>query len=312
MIKKSPSSLNLFKVLFIILLSLSLSSQEKLSLKDSLGESFEFKTPPKKIVSLSPAMTEILYFIGAGDKIVGVTRYCNYPKEAEKKDKIGGIIDVDIEKILRIKPDIVFATRGNPLEVIEKLKSLGIRVFAVDTGDKLEDILNAMKKISVVIGNFDTAKGKILELEKRVEKIKMKTYRIKIKRKIFLKLGSNGLWTCGKKTYINDLILKAGGENIADFREGWFEINIETLISKNPDIIIVLSRNEKDFLEIKNFLCSLPGITVVQAVKNNLIFSLNLDIVERPGPRIVDALEEMFMLINAKGDSIPNMSYTIK
>ncbi len=312
MIRKSLSSLNFLKVLFIALLNLVLLSQEKILVKDSLGEPFEFRIPPKKIVSLSPAITEILFFVSAGDRVIGVTRYCNYPEEAKNKERIGGIIDIDIEKIIRIKPDIVIATRGNPLHVIEKLKTLGIRVFAIDTGDKLEDIFYVMEKISIVTGNFNTAREKIFELEKKVGEIEKKAKRGKIKKKIFLKLGGDGLWTCGGKTYINDLILKAGGENIADFKEGWFEINIETLISKNPDLIIVLSRNVKDFLATKNFLLSLPGITVVNAVKNNTIFSLNVDIVERHGPRIVEALEEIYKLVHTRSASMQHMTYNNK
>lgn len=294
--RKSPSSLLLYKILFLWILNLTIFAQEKIVIKDSLGNSFEFKSPPQKIISLSPAITEILFYIGEGDRIVGVTRYCDFPEEAKKKEKIGGIIDVNIENILRMKPDIVFATRGNPLEVIEKMKVMGIKVFAVDIGEKIEDIFDAMRKISIIIGNFQRSREKILQLEKKVKEVEKKAEGIKVKKRIFLKLGSEGLWTCGKRTYINDLILKGGCKNIADFKEGWFEINIETLISKNPDIIIILSKNEKDFLSTKKYLLSLPGISTVNAVKNESIFRLNVDIVERPGPRIVEALEEIFKI----------------
>ncbi len=291
---RSPSSLHLLKILFIFL-NLSLFAQEKV-IKDSLGESFYLKNPPEKIVSLSPAITEILYFIGAGERIVGVTRYCDFPEEAKKKEKIGGIIDVDIEKILKIKPDIVFATRGNPLEVIERIKTLGVKVFAIDTGEKIEEIFVAMRKIAFVTGNLDSSMKKINELEEKVKEIEKRARAKSVKQRIFLKLGSKGLWTCGRRTFINDLILKAGFENIADFKDGWFEINIETLINKNPDIIIILTKNKNDFFSTKEFILSIPGISFINAVKNKRIYPLNVDLIERPGPRIVEGLDEIYRI----------------
>jgi iron complex transport system substrate-binding protein len=293
---RRPSSLLLFQTLFFTLIFLTYP-QERV-IKDSLGETFEISSPPRKIVSLSPAITEILYFIGAGEKVIAVTRYCDFPEEAKKKEKIGGIIDIDLEKILKIKPDIVFATRGNPLEVIERMKSFGLKVFAIEMERSVEDIFEGMKKIAMVTGNWEKSKGKILELERRVKEIEKKVERRKNKPKTFLKLGSEGLWTCGKKTFINDIILKAGCKNISDFKEGWFEINIEALISNNPDMIIVLSKNEKDFYSKRKFLLSIPCISTINAVKENNIFYLNSDIVERPGPRIVEAIEKIYKISN--------------
>lgn len=298
----SPSSFHLLKVLFFVL-NLTAIAQEKF-IKDSLGTPFELKNPPQKIVSLSPAITEILYFIGAGSRVVGVTRYCDFPEEAKKKERIGGIIDIDLEKILGIQPDIVFATRGNPLETIKRLETLGIKVFAIDTGERIEDIFEAMRKISSVTGDFQKCAGKISEFENRVKRIQKKTEGVKLKPKVFLKLGSKGLWTAGRRTFVNDLILKSGCKNIADFKDGWFEINSETLIMKNPDIIIILSKNTKDFVSAKKFLLSLAGFSTVTSGKNKSIFSLNVDLVERPGPRIVDAMEEIYRICH-KRDGLP-------
>lgn len=299
---RGPSSLSLFKALFFIL-NLVAITQEKFT-KDSLGTTFELKNPPQKIVSLSPATTEMLYFIGAGSRVVGVTRYCNFPEDAKKKEKIGGIIDVDIEKILRIQPDIVFATRGNPLEIVRRMKTLGIKVFAIDTGERMEDIFEAIRKISLVTGDFQKCAGRISELENRVKRIQKKTEEAKLKPKVFLKLGSKGLWTGGRRTFVNDLILKSGCKNVADFKDGWFEINIETIISKNPDIIIILSKNKEDFVSTKKFLLSLAGVSTLNSVRNERIFPLNVDLVERPGPRIVDALEEIYRICH-KRDGLP-------
>ncbi len=291
---RSPSSLHLFKLLFFVL-NLTVIAQERF-IKDSLGTTFELKNPPQKIVSLSPAITEILYFIGAGGRVVGVTRYCDFPEDAKKKERVGGIIDIDMEKILRIQPDIVFATRGNPIEMIKRMKTLGIKVFAIDTGEKIEDIFEAMRKISLLTGDFQKCVGRISELENRVKRIQKKVEGVKVKPKVFLKLGSEGLWTAGRKTFINDLILKSGCKNIGDFKEGWFEIGIETLISKNPDIIIILSRDKEDFISTKEFLLSLPGFSTLNAARNKRIFPLNVNLVERPGPRIIDALEEIYRI----------------
>jgi iron complex transport system substrate-binding protein len=295
---RSPSSLHLF-IILIFFFNITVIAQDKF-IKDSLGTKFELRNPPQRIVSLSPAITEILYFIGAGDRVVGVTRYCDFPDDARKKEKIGGIIDIDMEKILRIQPDIVFATRGNPIEIIKRMKSFGIKVFAIDTGERIEEIFEAMRKISLVTGDFQKCERRISGLESRVRRVQKKAEGAKVKPRVFLKLGSEGLWTAGRKTFINDLILKSGCKNVADFKEGWFEMNIETLISKNPDIIIILSSNIEDFESTKKFLLSLPGFSALNSVRNKMIFPLNVDFVERPGPRIVDALEEIYKICHGR------------
>ncbi|MGQ9618632.1 MAG: ABC transporter substrate-binding protein [Candidatus Aminicenantia bacterium] len=293
--KRSPSSLSFFIKIFILILSVPLFSSERILLKDAFGTPFIFESPPTRIVSLSPAITEILYFIGAGNKVVGVTRYCDFPEEARKKEKVGGLIDVDIEKILRIDPDIVFVMKGNPLEIIDKIKGLGTKVFALKS-DSLNDIFDSMEKISLITGNLKKSKKKIGELKKRVKEIELKAKGENRKPKLFMSLDGRELWTCGKGTFINDLILRAGCKNIADFREGWFQISMEALIKQNPDIIILPSKDNADFSSNKDSLLSIPGLQEVNAMIKNKIFPINIDIIERPGPRIIDALEELYKI----------------
>ncbi len=294
--KKSPSSLLHLKVIFLTLLFIFsyAFSQEKISIRDSLGTLFEFKSPPSKIVSLSPAITEILFFIGAGEKVAGVTRFCNFPSEAQKKEIVGGLLDIDIEKILKINPDIVVATRGNPINLIIRMKSLGINVFAIDIKDSIEDIFSAMEKISILTGNHKVAMVEIHKLRKRAKLIERKAKKAKSRPKVFIQLGHEQLWTCGKRTYLNDLISKAGCKNIGDFREGWFIISIEKLINQNPDLIIMLSKDKEEFYSSKKKLLSIPGVSNLNAVKYDSIYQIENDIMERPGPRIVDALEEIY------------------
>jgi iron complex transport system substrate-binding protein len=266
---------------------------------DDLGESIELSSAPQRIISLAPNITEILFALGLDKQIVGVTRYCNYPPEAQSKERIGGIIDINFEKIKFLKPDLVLAFRGNRLDSVKRLKELNIRVFVINSVTKIEDIFLIIEKIGKV-----TFKGR--EAKNLNKKLKEK-YNFTIRRlhhaekypRVFISLHGGEFWTCGKKSFLNDLIVKAKAKNIAgNVHQAWIKYNPEELIFRNPDIIIILAKNEKDFNISKSILKKNNVFNRIKAVKNNKIFYINEDMLSRQGPRLIDGFIKLARIVH--------------
>ena len=134
----------------LCILHLSPLGNQTRTIKDDLGTSHVIENPPQRIISLAPNVTEILFALGLENEIIGVTRYCNYPKQAQTKNRIGGMVDPDLEKIIDLRPDLIIAFRGNPLKMVQRLKSLKLPVFVLEAGTNLESILVLIQRIGHV------------------------------------------------------------------------------------------------------------------------------------------------------------------
>ena len=239
---------------------------------------------PKRIVSLAPAITEILYAIGAGDRVVGVTNYCNYPEEAAKRDKIGDFAIVDFEKIVALEPDLVIATRdGNPRETVEKIQSLGIATLVIDSGS-FDQTLEAIKAVGKAVGKHEKANSLSDSLKKQWDETGKK-HAEGPRPKVLLLVGVNPLVASGRGSLGDDLVGQAGGKNIfADSGKAYVQTDYETIISLAPDVILQCAMGSETSQQVRdrwNRWSSIP------AVKNGRIHVLNPDLVNRPGPRSV-------------------------
>lgn len=262
--------------------------------RDQLDREVKVKFPPHRIISMAPSVTEMLFAIGLGDEIVGVTDYCDYPPAALKKPKIGGYYNPNIEAILSLNPDLVVATAdGYNRGIVDKLSSLGIPCYVVNP-QTVERILDTMIELGRVTGRMKKARETVERLRRRVEAIRSKVMGIPPDRrvKVFYSVGPMELWTAGSGTYIDDLIREAGGINIAGkSKQRWFQFSGEELIRKNPDVIIVAGMISNDKA------ADLPlwsKYRSVKAVKKGRIYPFDPDMLNRPGPRSVDVLEMMF------------------
>jgi iron complex transport system substrate-binding protein len=272
---------------------------QKLTIEDDLGDTHILSTPPQRIVSLAPNVTEILFALGLEDKIVGVTRFCNYPNEARTKYRIGGMVDPDLEKIIALHPDLVIAFRGNPLRVVQRLKSLDLPIFVLESGTTLKSVLALIQRIGLATGRKQDATNLVNHLNQGFEKTKERLRTARTRPKVFINLHGKGLWTCGKNSFMNDLVQEAGGENIAgEVPRAWFSHNREELIHKNPDHIIVLAKEEEDFQDVKTWLAEEAHLGSIQAVQQGNITFLDEDFVTRPGPRIFDAFHQLARILH--------------
>lgn len=261
-------------------------------IKDDMGFNFILSSPPQRIISLAPNITEILFALDLDERVVGVTRYCDFPEEAINKEKIGGMIDPNIEKIKSLNPDLVVAFRGNSLRILKRLREINVPVFVLEMGTNIESVFQIIEKIGAVTSKKDTSERLIKSLKERYVNITTVLQDVHYKPKVFISLHGKGLWTCGKESFLNDLISKAKGINIAgEIKRRWILYNREELIHANPEIIIILSKSQKEYNQTRRWIKKESYLESTRSVANDKIYFLDQNITTRPGPRIIDALE---------------------
>jgi iron complex transport system substrate-binding protein len=286
---------------FFLLLSLNafLFGNQKKTIKDALDFPFVMTSPPQRIISLAPNITEILFDLDLGEKVVGVTRYCDFPEQALKKEKIGGMIDPNLEKIIALNPDLIIGFRGNPLRIIERLRSLNLPLFVLEMGTNLETVFIIIEKIGAVTQKEKEAEIIVESLKKRYNKVQTKLHNVQHEPRVFLSIHGTGLWTCGKGSFLNDLVGKARGVNIAgNIPRKWLHYNREQLIHDNPEVIIALSKSQGEFSKVKDWIKNEANLKRIKAVETDRIYFLDENLATRPGPRLIDALEELARILH--------------
>lgn len=253
---------------------------------DDLGRKIFIPQKIERAVSLAPNLTETVFAVGAGDRLVGVTTFCNYPAEAQKIQKVGDTINPNIESIIALKPQIVFVSTASQIEAFMKtLESQNIAVF-VTSPNNLDGIYKTIYQFGDIFSANEKAYQLVDELKKRVADVEAQTSGKAKPVKTFLQISREPLFTIGKDSFLNDLIARAGGDSATkDVPTAYPKLSKETASAMNPEAII-LSDSEDNREPNAAFKNS-------DAVKNGRVYRIDADIISRPGPRIVDALEEM-------------------
>lgn len=277
----------LFSIFFISILACSPIINSPKVITDDLGRSITIEKIPKKIVSLSPSSTEILFALGVGEKIVGVTEICDYPPEAREKEKIGGIVEPDIKKIISLSPDLILVTTNHhQRRTIPKLEEKGLKVSAL-APKTLDEILKDIMLVGKITEKEKEAAEIVSQMKRKIKAIAEKTKHIPESQKprVFWIAWPEPLWTVGEGTFTHDLILKAGGKNITWDTKGCKPVSLDVVTKRNPQIIIGSTAHGKLAQWAKNNLKN------TEAYKNNRIYVIKTELVDRPGPRIVKGLE---------------------
>lgn len=248
---------------------------------------------PNRIISLSPNTTEILFAMGLGDKIVGVTNFCNYPEEVKKKPKIGGMSNPSLEAVVSSKPDIVvMTTDGNPKEFEERLRSLKIRTY-VFKARRLSELPLGIRELGLALDVKDKAEILAKEIEGTMNKVvhsSLITHHSSPKKKVLFIIWPEPLIVAGPGTLIDDVITLLGAENIAaKAKTSYPKYSIEEIIRQSPDVIFV-GKGHTDIKEVSENL--LKRIALVPAVKYNAVCYMS-DSIYRLGPRVVQGIKEM-------------------
>jgi len=252
---------------------------------DDLSRKIKLPAQVDRAVSLAPNLTEIAFAVGAGDKLVGVTSYCDYPLEAQEIRRVGDTMNPNIENIIALKPQIVLVSTASQIENFTKtLDEQNIRVF-VTNPNSLDDIYKSILQIGEIFSREEKGRQVVDELKKRVAELEARTAATKTE-KVFLQISKEQLFTVGRDSFITDLIRRAGGVSVTgDVSTAYPKISKETAQALNPDAII-LSDSEDNREPNDVFKDS-------SAVKNGRVFHISADLISRPAPRIVDGLEQM-------------------
>ena len=286
---------------FFLILSLcvAVATPQENIIYDDFKTPFPLTATPRRIISLAPNVTEILFALGLADRIVGVTRYCDFPPEALQKEKVGGMVDPNLEKIESLRPDLIVAFRGNPLGILNKLRNLDFPVFVLDLGSSLDMLFGTIEKIGRVTRAEEEAKLLAARLIKKREAVRLALDDIIKRPKVFLSVYGQGLWTCGEGSYLNDLLAQAGGVNIAGtVKRRWLQLNREQLIHENPEVIIIMAKDRGGFTEAEESFRADQRFKDVRAVRDGRIHWLDENMAGRFGPRLIDALESVAHILH--------------
>jgi len=243
----------------------------------------------RRIISLAPAVTEELYLLGLKENIVGVTTFCDYPEDAKKKEKIGTYLEPNIEKIVRLEPDIIIATKeGQKKEFVLRMKNYGLNVFTVDPSNNYKQISQQFALLGKLTGKEEKAVGILSSLNTKITGITRKTIKSK-KVKVFWQLGSEPLMTVSQNTFIDEMIDLAGGINIAHKSPLRYpHFSREEVLRQDPDVIILVAMGTVTDTEKKRW----QAYSELKAAKNDKIFVIDTRITCNPTPvNFVESLE---------------------
>jgi len=273
-------------------------TQYPITMTDGFGNDVTLEAAPERIVSLNPAITEVLFALGLGERVVGVTRFCDYPAEAREKQEIGGIIDASEEKIISLEPDLVLGTLGNPLPMLETLQKDGMTVFA----DDRKTYVGAVEMVEVL--------GKLCDANDAAAEVagKMREAADEVAKKVaslpedgapsaLLIVWLDPLHVAGPGTYLDDMLTLCGARNAAaETQNPWKRYSPEMAVAANPDVLIWMadhSPGAEDREEKLNQLRADERWRTISAVQNDRVAFVDADVLSRTSPRLADGLKQM-------------------
>jgi iron complex transport system substrate-binding protein len=271
-----------------------------LTVVDDLGRTVKIEKLPQRIISLAPSNTEIIYALGLEDRLVGTTDYCDYPEAAKYKPRVAGYVNPDLEKVVSQQPDLIIAEAIHENTVLPALEKLGLTVI-VTSASSLDVVLDDIKLIGEINGKSKAATKLVDDLTKRIQAVTTRTAELPPEQRprVLYAVWYDPIWTMGSETFVDDLIGKAGGTNIfsKDFEKSHV-VSLEAIISKNPQVIIVSGMSTTGDL-IYNNIIKETRLSGVDAMRDGHVYKISdANLIERPGPRVVDGLEEVAKLIH--------------
>jgi ABC-type Fe3+-hydroxamate transport system substrate-binding protein len=251
--------------------------------------------PPRRVVSLAPSMTEIAFAVGAGDQLVGVTDYCDFPPEAAKKPKIGGIYTPNFEAIMKLRPDLVLATtEGNREEHVRMLERLGLPVEIVQPLD-FAGVLDSITRVGRRLGHAAEARVLVARMEAEAAAIERAVAAARRPRVLYV-LWGDPLIVPGRETLVTDLVRRAGGESVTGAEPSAYpRFSLEEALARRPDLV-VLARHGDATADAQ--LRDWAPLSVLPAVREGRVRVIEGDLLHRPGPRVVDGLRALARLLH--------------
>ncbi len=272
-----------------------MAAEYPMEVADDLGNKVVLEEKPERIISMAPSMTELLYSLGLGDRIVGVTTFADYPEEAKNKEKIGSVSDPNVEKIISLKPDLVLTTSITKKEYYDRLNELDINIAGFQPTN-IEETIAVMNKVGKLVGEEYLAKETTKKMTKQLNEIEdLVSEKLENNERpgVFYEIWHDPLMTAGDNTFIDDLIETAGGSNIGAQAQGlWPQFNLEKLIAENPDVYISSHHSDAHTFTVEG-LKARDNYDVLNAVKNDRVYFVEQNLITRPSPRIIIGLKEL-------------------
>ena len=273
--------------------------QFPVTITDDANREVTIDAEPETIVSIQTSNTEIAFELGLGDKIIGVSDYCNYPAAALEIEKVGAQ-DINAERILTLLPDIALVTdyhyKTHP-ETLQQFEEAGINVIVVGSATTFEDVYSNIEMISAATGSETEAEEIISDMKQRYDEIKDKAAEaITDKKKVWVEVSpAPDIFTTGKNTFMHEMLESIQATNAAEDHDGWVKLTEEEIVQLNPDVIITTYgyyvENPSDAVLTRD------GWAAVPAVENDQVFDVDSDTVTRPGPRLIEGVETLAELV---------------
>ena len=263
---------------------------DRRSFTDGLGRAVSITPNPQRIISLAPNVTEILFELGLEGRVVGVTSYCDFPEAAKAKDKVGDTLRPNLEKIVSLKPDLVVVSTASQLEnLTRRLDQLAIPVY-VTNPRAVREVAASIRSLGEITGRSERARGLAGEMENRIDAVEQRVGGLARPRVLYV-LQTGPLITAGRNTFINDLINIAGGKSISgDETSDYPQFSRETVVARAPEVIVAPSSHGVEFVKESDLR---RDFATTPAIRSNRIVWVTPDLVDRPGPRIVEGLEQL-------------------
>lgn len=259
---------------------------------DEVGRTVRVPLVPIRIVSLAPSLTETVYALGLQDRLVGDTDYCDYPPAAQKKPKVGGAINPNLEQIAALKPDLVLVTKDlNRLDTVRALDTLGIPSYSTDAAHTIDGIISSTERLAGILGAAQAGKVVGDDLHHRLTTLQERLGSVAAIHVLFV-VWTQPLISAGKNTFIADALRKAGAISIVDSTQDWPQMSLEEVVHLQPDYLVFAADQTGAGTRAFEALVSRPGWQLLDAVRNRH-YAVISDAVNRPAPRIVSAIEDL-------------------
>jgi iron complex transport system substrate-binding protein len=273
---------------------MSLSISASVQVVDDTGQTVYLKNQAKRVISLAPSVTEILFKIGVGHSVIGMVKGSDYPREALAVQRVGDYAHFDLERIVALKPDLIVASSYNPLHLVNLLKQLDIPVYII-APKRIQDIATDMQQLGSLTGAKSEADKQTKIFLSRLEKLRQR-YKNKQKVRVFYQIWDHPMMTTNKKSLVGEVIELCGGENIfGNVFVSYPVVSLESIVDEDPDVIFTSSLNMSS---------QWKQLRVLSAVQSNRIYLVSPDVIQRDSPRILEGATQICGLLDRERSKI--------
>ncbi len=263
---------------------------------DQVGRTVTLPENPQRIVALAPSITEVVFALGQEHRLKGVTQFSDFPPEAKRIPLVGSYVNLDIEKIVDLKPDLCIAIKdGTPRNTVQQLDSLSIPVYAINPKN-LESVMETVIEIGKLLGVPGKAKLLVDNMHSRIERVKSLVSKTDYRPKVFFQIGTSPIVSVGTNTFINELITLSKGQNLADGPVSYPRYSKEQVLALAPEVFIITSMTRGEVFE--KVKADWSRWNYLPAVRDKRIYLVDSNILDRPTPRLVDGLELLVKIIH--------------